>query len=285
MTLSVPGGSIFGLLGRNGSGKSTLVRTLVGLIRPTRGRASVLGYPAGSVAARRQIGFLPEVFRHPDWATGVEVLTLHASLAELPEARRRARIATVLDLVGLNSEGHRRVSGYSKGMQQRLGIAVALLADPRLVFLDEPTSALDPVGRREVRELLVRLRQNGTTIFLNSHLLGEVEMVCDRVGILRQGRLVATGGLADLLEGTAERATILLRSDDTAGGMALTSVFPDTVQHIGGDFMRLVFPIRSHEDVPRAVQAVVTAGGRIYAVERQGQSLEEIFLSLVGGES
>lgn len=280
ITLTVPRGGIFSLLGRNGAGKSTLVKMLVGLLHPTSGEAVVLDRPAGHVEARRAIGFLPENFRYPDWATGTEVLGFHAALAGLAPLRRRARIAAVLDMVGLRSDARRLVGGYSKGMQQRLGIACALLADPQLIFLDEPTSALDPLGRREMRELLLRLRDEGKTIFLNSHLLSEIELISDRVAVIRDGRLVAEGSLPQLLEGTLE-AEVRLEPGDAAGLEAVAARARILGQEAGEGLLRLRVAVHGREDVPALAEAVVRAGGRLHGLQTRTRSLEDVFVELV----
>ena len=189
LTMSVGRGEIFGFLGPNGAGKTTAVKLLLGLARPTAGDAQVLGRPAGDREARRRIGYLPELFRYQDWLTAREVLRLHCELMGMPHAERQAEIDHALDVVGLAGRAGDRVRGFSKGMQQRLGLGVALLGRPDLVFLDEPTSALDPVGRRDVREIIRFLKGRGTAVFLNSHLLSEVEQVCDRVAIIDNGRI------------------------------------------------------------------------------------------------
>src|SRR5207302_5641541 len=194
--LTVEEGELVGLLGPNGAGKSTLVKIAVGLVRATHGRAEVAGARAGSRAARAELGYLAELFRFPGWYTADEVLGLHQRLARSDGgAAERKRL---LELVALADARNRRVDGMSKGMQQRLGIAQALVGSPRVLLLDEPTSALDPVGRRSVRELLERLRGRGIGVLLNSHLLSEVELVCDRVTILLQGRVVTEGSPAEL---------------------------------------------------------------------------------------
>src|SRR5213078_3136985 len=194
--LEVREGELVGLLGPNGAGKSTLVKIAVGLVRPSRGDAFVAGARAGSRPARAALGYLAELFRFPGWYTADEVLELHQRLAGSrggePERRR------LLELVALSEAARRRVDGMSKGMQQRLGVAQSLVGDPRLLMLDEPTSALDPVGRRTVRLLLEDLRSRGVSVLLNSHLLSEIELVCDRVAILLGGELVAAGTPAEL---------------------------------------------------------------------------------------
>lgn len=207
ITLQVPEGCIFGLLGPNGAGKSTFVKMLAGLHRPDSGRAAVLGRPLGQPEARRKLGYLPELFRFQEWLTAAEVLRFHGRLGGLSPRETRAsafcnRIRDTLELVGLSDAADRKVGGFSKGMQQRLGLAAALLLEPELLILDEPASALDPVGRYEVRRLLKRLRDKGVTIFLNTHLLEDVEELCDEAAFLYGGELLASGPLHKLLGGT-----------------------------------------------------------------------------------
>ncbi|WP_419871725.1 ABC transporter ATP-binding protein [Candidatus Pristimantibacillus sp. PTI5] len=199
VTLTVREGEAFGFLGPNGAGKSTIVKMLTGLIKPTSGKAQIYGHASGTIEARRRLGYLPELFRYPDWLTGEEVLAFHAKLCELDRITAKRRISLLLDEVGIGSRGRDRLKDYSKGMQQRLGLACALLGDPDIVFLDEPASALDPVGRHEVRELLARLRSQGKTIFLNSHLLEDVEQLCDKVALLNNGRVLAEGKVSEMI--------------------------------------------------------------------------------------
>lgn len=198
ITLSVPEGVIFGLLGPNGAGKSTLVKMLVGLLQPTAGKAQILGLPLGDLSVRARIGYLPELFRYQDWLTGEEVLRFHGRLAGRGRDVADARIHEVLAEVGLAQKGRERVKQYSKGMQQRLGLACALLLQPDIVFLDEPTSALDPIGRQDVRQILKGLRARGTTVFLNTHLLDDVELLCDEVALLHHGEIIAKDDVANI---------------------------------------------------------------------------------------
>jgi ABC-2 type transport system ATP-binding protein len=255
--LEVGEGELVGLLGPNGAGKSTLVKIAVGLVRPTRGRAEVAGARAGSRAARGGLGYLAELFRFPGWYTADEVLDLHQRLAgSTGGAAERRRL---LELVALADAAKRRVDGMSKGMQQRLGIAQALVGEPRLLLLDEPTSALDPVGRRTVRLLLEELRGRGVSVLLNSHLLSEVELVCDRVAILLNGELVAVGTPAEL----SRPRGVELETDDG-------------VRTIAG---------ATRHDVPALVADAVAAGSRIYGVRVLTSTLEETYLEAVGGET
>src|ERR1700691_3725342 len=215
LSMTVARGEVFGFLGPNGAGKTTAVKLLLGLARPTGGEAMVLGAPAGDLQTRRQIGYLPELFRFQSWLTAREVLVLHCRLMRMPRPGWAAAADEALHVVGLDGRGDDKVGTFSKGMQQRLGLGVALLGSPELVVLDEPTSALDPVGRHDVREIIRALRARGTTVFLNTHLLGEAEQVCDRVAVVARGETVATGSLAELLGG---RTTVRLRVDGLPGG-------------------------------------------------------------------
>ncbi|MGN7457088.1 ABC transporter ATP-binding protein [Paenibacillus pasadenensis] len=199
VTITVREGEAFGFLGPNGAGKSTCVKMLVGLIFPTEGRASLFGQEAGTVEARRLIGYLPELYRYQEWLTGDEVVRLHAKLAGLGREEANRRVPELLERVGIGLRSRDRVKGYSKGMQQRLGLACALVADPRILFLDEPSSAMDPIGRSEVRQLLHELKGQGKTIFLNSHLMEDVEALCDRVALLNNGRILQQGRVEDVL--------------------------------------------------------------------------------------
>jgi len=253
LTLRVARGECLGFLGPNGAGKSTAVKMLVGLVRPTAGDAELLGRPLGDLRTRARIGYLPELFRYPGWLAAREVLAFHARLLRIDGAQRA--IDAVLDEVGLRDRAADRVGTYSKGMQQRLGLAVALLGEPEIVFLDEPTSALDPVGRSDVRALIERLRARNTTVFLNSHLLGEVERICDRVCVVDRGRVVAEGAV-DALSG--ERRGVRVRLDD---GWHEHDVPP--------------------AEVPELVARLVATGARVHAVEPNVTTLEDRFLALV----
>jgi ABC-2 type transport system ATP-binding protein len=255
--LEVGEGELFGLLGPNGAGKSTLVKIAVGLVRASGGTAEVAGARAGSRAARASLGYLAELFRFPGWYTAEEVLELHQRLAgSRGGAAERARL---LELVALADAATRRVDGMSKGMQQRLGVAQALVGEPRILLLDEPTSALDPVGRRTVRLLLEELRDRGVSVLLNSHLLSEIELVCDRVAILLAGEVVAAGTPLEL---SRPRGVEL----DTDEGVR-------TVQGA------------TREDAPRLVAEAVAAGRRVYGVRVLTSTLEETYLEAVGGET
>src|SRR5437763_8979409 len=199
LDLRVPRGQVFGFLGPNGAGKTTTIMMLLGNVRPSRGRGWVLGEPIGHVEAKRRLGFLPEKFQFHDFLQADEFLDLHGKLYGMSPRRRRQRIGEALELVGLADRRQSRLSQFSKGMQQRIGLAQALLHEPDLVILDEPTSALDPIGRRQVRDIILHLKERGATVFLTSPLLSEVERSCDHVSILNPGRLVREGTLDQLL--------------------------------------------------------------------------------------
>ncbi|MEA2230311.1 MAG: type transport system ATP-binding protein [Solirubrobacteraceae bacterium] len=255
--LRVAAGELVGLLGPNGAGKSTLTKIACGLVRPTTGRIEVLGHPAGSIEARARTGYLAEMFRFPGWATATELLELHQRLARSSGGQRERE--RLLDLVGLTDTAGRRVEAMSKGMQQRLGIAQALVGEPAIVLLDEPTSALDPAGRRTVRELLEGLRERGVAVLLNSHLLSEVELICDRVVIVDRGRTVAEGPPAELA---------------VPGGVEIETA----------DGKRQ-FPDARREDVPELVALLVAEGERIFGVRVVTGTLEDAYLGLVGSRA
>jgi ABC-2 type transport system ATP-binding protein len=252
--LEVAPGELLGLLGPNGAGKSTLTKIACGLVRASAGRAEVEGVPAGSAQARAAIGYLAELFRFPDWLTADELLVLHQDLAESGGGERER--GELLELVGLGDARGTKVAAMSKGMQQRLGIAQALVGSPRLLMLDEPTSALDPLGRRVVRDLLRELQGRGIAVVLSSHLLSEVELVCDRVAILVAGRIVARGTPAELARPRGVEV-------DTENGVRS-------------------FPAAVREEVPAIVAGLVAEGTRVYGVRLLASTLEDAYLEAVG---
>ena len=276
LTMRVERGEVFGFLGPNGAGKTTSIKLLLGLARASSGTGTVLGAPLGDRAIRRSIGYLPELFRYQSWLRAREVLGLHCDLAGITRADRAAEIAKSLEGVGLGDRADDLVGTFSKGMQQRLGLATALLGRPDLVLLDEPTSALDPVGRADVRRIIRAARDRGTTVFLNSHLLSEVELVCDRVAIVDAGRVVMAGTLEELLGGESVR--IRATGLDQASRAALASFGPLTDD---GAWLSIA-PIAPSR-IPDLVAAVIAAGGQVHAVEPGRTSLEERFLGLVDG--
>ena len=274
--LHVDPGQVVGLLGPNGAGKTTTVKSLLGMVHLDGGTATVLGRPVGDPAARRTLGYLPEQFQYPGWLDGRQVLQTHARLLGMDAGQRDAAITEALRLVGLAGRGDDRVAGYSKGMQQRLGLATAVLGRPKLVILDEPTSALDPIGRREVRDLIRSLQERGTAVLLNSHLLGEVEQVCDRVVILHKGRVVHSGSLAELATGAEVRVT-LERLDEDA--LAVLQGFGTVTAR---DTSTVLLSLDDVASVPALAAALVSRGHGLQALVPLQRSLEDVFVDLVG---
>jgi len=275
LNLSVEPGEFVAVLGPNGAGKTTAVKLLVGLARSSAGQAWVLGAPVGDLKTRRRLGYLPELFRYQGWLKASEVLSLHCELAGLPRAGWKAEIASALATVGLSERGDDRVEGFSKGMQQRLGLGVALLGRPELVLLDEPTSALDPVGRHDVREIIRQLKDRGTAVFLNSHLLSEVEQVCDRLAVVDRGRVIATGTMSQIL-GQDGAVRVRVTGLPPAGRAALRAY-----GNLEDEGQWLTFRGLSQERVPELVSEIVNQGGRVYAVEPRHETLEDRFLQLL----
>jgi ABC-2 type transport system ATP-binding protein len=274
LTMTVGRGEVFGFLGPNGAGKTTTVKLLLGLARPTGGSGKVLGAPLGDLRARRKVGYLPELFRYQPWLKAREVLTLHAELMGMPRPRRRKAADDALGIVGLADRAGDLVGRFSKGMQQRLGLGVALLGEPALVVLDEPTSALDPVGRVDVRGIVRAAADRGAAVFLNSHLLSEVEQVCDRVAIIDHGRVVASGEL-DAVLGVAE--TVVRLAGLSASDLPAIERFGAAT--LEGDLLT-IRPMDS-EDVPELVAQLVSMGAKIREVRSGRSSLEQRFLELV----
>jgi ABC-2 type transport system ATP-binding protein len=277
LTLDVPRGEVFGFLGPNGAGKSTSVKMLLGLVLPTSGEAQILGWPVGDVKTRSRVGFLPEHFRFYDWLTPTELLKLHGRLYGMSHAKLRERVPVLLDLVGLAPHRDKRLRDFSKGMLQRIGLAQALLNEPDLIFLDEPTSGLDPVGRRLVRDIIKAQRDRGATVLLNSHLLGEVEITCDRVAFIKAGEVVETRRINDDIE---EQITVSIRASNVtaeiADGLSRWSRCVRTKREC------LTLSVSSSAVVPEIVRYLVACGVDVYEVTPQRLSLEERFLEIVG---
>jgi ABC-2 type transport system ATP-binding protein len=275
LDLTVRRGEVFGLLGANGAGKTTAVKVLLGLTRVTAGGGTLLGRPLGDPTGRARVGYLPELFRYQAWLTGREVLRLHLRLAGLARDTWPEQTARALATADLEPRADSRVGSYSKGMQQRLGLAVALLGSPALVVLDEPSTALDPLGRHELRGIIRGLREQGTTVLLNSHQLTEVEQVCDRVAIIDRGGLLATGALAELLRPGGVRLRVTGLTE--AGRTAIARRGP-----VAADGAWIVIRDATEEDVPALVADVVADGARVYGVELLHPSLEDRFRQLLG---
>ena len=282
VSLAVREGEVFGLLGPNGAGKSTLVKILMTVVRPTSVRGTVLGEPVGTQRVLERVGYLPEHHRFPPYLTGRQVVDFFGALSRVPRAVRRPRTDALLALVGMRDWADRRVTTYSKGMQQRIGIATALVNDPRLVILDEPTDGVDPVGRREIRDMLLAVRAEGRTVLVNSHLLSEVEMVADRVAIISKGQTVAQGSVEELTA-ASHRWEV-----DAAGGPAALALGAGTLE--GRDradapgVRTYVVPGRDPAAVQPAIDALRAAGASVVRVERARETLEDLFVRSVVDE-
>ena len=278
VSFTVGRGEVVGLLGPNGAGKTSVIKMLLGLVRPDAGEVLLLGRPGRDPASREKVGYLPELFRYQPWLSAAEVLAVHVRLARVQvpvEEQRRA-----LALVGLADRAGDRVGGFSKGMQQRLGLAVALVARPELVVLDEPTSALDPLGRADVRDLVLSLKARGVAVLLNSHLIGEVERVCDRVVILDRGRVAASGSLAELL-GQRE---VRLRLGEVNAAAEARLAAAGSLHRSGDEFTVALTGEDDGTTVPGLVADLVALGAQVHAVEPGRISLEERLLGILRHE-
>jgi len=275
VSFEVGRGEIVGLLGPNGAGKTSVIKMLLGLVHVDEGEVMLLGRPGADPAARARVGYLPELFRYQPWLSPTEVLALHVRLSGIGVTVAEQQDS--LALVGLADRAGDRLGGFSKGMQQRLGLAVALVAGPELVVLDEPTSALDPLGRADVRDIVLTLKERGVAVLLNSHLIGEVERVCDRVVILDRGQVAASGTLAELL---GQRELHLRLSDVSAEGEARLAA-TGTVDRTG-DVFTLALPADDHGTaVPDLVRDLAALGVRVHAVEPARITLEERLLGIL----
>lgn len=277
LSLSVRRGEIFGFLGPNGAGKSTSIKMLLGLVKPTGGEAFVLGAPAGGVEVRRKIGFLPEDFRFYPWLTAAELLGLHGRLSGVPADTLRERVPALVDLVGLTPHRDKRLQDFSKGMLQRIGLAQALIHEPELIFLDEPTSGLDPMGRRLVRDIIRAQRDRGATVFLNSHILSEIEITCDEVVFIRDGEVVTS---RDLRTQNGEEVRVVARArkltQEAVAGLAQWSTSTQV------DEEQLTLTTRSQDVLPDILRHLVAAGADVYQFTPQRLSLEDLFLKIMG---
>ncbi len=276
VSIVVQAGEIYGLLGQNGAGKTTLIKVLLGITKRTQGEARLLGEPAGNVRVRQRVGYLPEDHRFPDYHTGYSLLDFYGALLGVRRRERRRRIPEVLGQVGLRGRMHYKIRTYSKGMKQRVGIAQALLHDPDVIFLDEPTDGVDPVGRREIRAMMQQLKERGKTIFLNSHLLGEVELICDRVAILQRGTLIREGDIPTL---TRQRGLFVL-------GLAPGQALPvEEVRKRGysvtaaGD--RWEVALMEGQSIDPVVDLLRDQGLNLRHLVEKRQSLEDLFLATV----
>ncbi|MBN1310560.1 MAG: ABC transporter ATP-binding protein [Anaerolineae bacterium] len=281
LTMQVGQGEVFGFLGPNGAGKTTSIKMLLGLVRPTAGSALLLGRPVSEPTARRQVGFLPEHFRFHEWLRAEEFLDLHGQLCGMSRVDRIQRIPEMLEQVGLTEVARKPLSTFSKGMLQRIGLAMALLHRPAVVFLDEPTSGLDPFGRLLVRDAIRAARDEGTTVFLNSHLLGEVEVTCDRVAFIRKGQVIRAGTIPELSGGlTRARLRLDRLTPELLAGLAQ---WANTVEPMGECEIMLSLP--GEDRLPEINAWLVGQGVRVYALVPHQLSLEALFLQIMGGQA
>lgn len=278
LSLSVPVGSKFGLLGANGAGKTTFVKMVLSAVHPTSGTATIFGRDATQPEARRPVGYLPENHRFPTYLTGNGMLDLYGALSGLESTERRKKIPEYLDLVGLNGWGDVRIKKYSKGMLQRLGLAQALIHKPRLLILDEPTDGVDPVGRREIRDVLNRLTGTGVTVFLNSHLLTEVESFCEYVAILKRGQLALEGKISNLVAGTGYSIVASNLPDSVIDSFRQRGMI---ISHHDSGF---AFQARSREESNLAIDQIRAAGGLIESMQASNISLEDVFIRTTRAE-
>ncbi len=278
LNLEVCEGEVFGYLGPNGAGQTTTLKLLMGLIHPTAGRAWILGRDVSDVGVNAQVGFLPENPSFYDYLTGTEFLHFYGELFDIPYRERSRRVEELLDVVGLSKAGGLQLRKYSKGMLQRIGLAQALINDPRVVVLDEPMSGLDPVGRKEVRDLILDLKSRGKTVFFSTHIVPDVEMICDRVGIIVAGKLIRVGQLEELLGGEVECIEIIASGLDEA---AWVEVREWSIRSPVERGERVFFAVKTEKDASRAVELLVGRGASIHAVLPQRRTLEEHFLQEV----
>jgi ABC-2 type transport system ATP-binding protein len=276
VTLAVEQGEIYGLLGQNGAGKTTLIKTLLGITKVTDGEAFLLGEPAGSAAVRRRVGYLPEDHRFPDYHTGYSLLDFYGALLGVGRADRRRRIPEMLELVGIKGRMHSKLRTYSKGMKQRAGLAQALLHDPEVIFLDEPTDGVDPVGRKEIRGVLQQIKSQGKTVFVNSHLLGEVELICDRVVILQKGEIITQGTIAEL---TRQQGLYQI-------GLAPDQAFPaeDVRRHgyaVRPNGVLWEVTVRDDQSIDPVIDLLRGRGLNLRHLTEKRQTLEDLFVETV----
>lgn len=280
LSLEVREGEIFGLLGPNGAGKTTFIKVLLEIVRVTAGRAVMLGEPVGNAAAKARVGYLPENHRYPDFLTGAQVLRYFGKLSGVPGPELEQRIDDRLHLVGMEQWKNTKIRKYSKGMLQRIGLAQALINDPKLVMLDEPTDGVDPIGRKEIRDLLARLRDAGKTVFLNSHLLSEVELICDRVAILNKGRLIRLGTVKELT------------TSENTYRIAIAGALPDSLRaqweatrlSMREEHGELVFSLPDTAALNAVIDQLRGAGVLLTGVTEKRQSLEDLFIDTIARE-
>ena len=277
LSLSIRRGEVFGFLGPNGAGKTTSVKMLLGLVAPTSGQGWLLGRPLGDPLSRAKVGFLPEHFRFHDWLTASEFLTLHADLYQMSKTVGQPRVKALLELVELTPFAGQKLHTFSKGMLQRVGLAQALLNEPDLVILDEPTSGLDPVGRLLVRDIIHQLRERGATVFLNSHLLSEVEITCDRVAFIKHGVVIQTHSLVDLMEnGLTLEVRARPLEPEVTGGLSQWG------RQVRQDGERVTMTLESEDQIPAVNHYLLDHGAEVFALYPHKLSLEDLFIQVVG---
>ena len=279
LSLEIPQGEVFGLLGPNGAGKTTTIMMLLGNIRPSRGRAELLGKPIGTVTIRKQVGFLPEKFQFHDFLTATEFLHLHGKLSGMSREDRNKRVPEVLERVGLTSREKSRIKEFSKGMQQRIGLGQAILHNPDLIILDEPTSALDPLGRRDVRDIVLDLKAEGKTIILNSHLLSEIEMTCDRVAIIKAGQVALQGTMSELL--TASQTVEIEVENLNDKALASVRLIASKLKLDRVPITKFTAWVQKEEQISEIAKALIENGVNLKALIPKRETLEDLFVRTV----
>lgn len=281
VSISVDQGTIFGLLGPNGAGKTTFVKLLLSIALPTSGTATVLGHSIGQRALKKHCGYLPESHRYPGFLTALDTLIFFGRLNGLPESTLKDKAKSLLELVGLKDWAKVKTKKFSKGMLQRLGLAQALVNDPKLLFLDEPTDGVDPIGRKEIRDILIKLKSAGTTIFLNSHLLSEIEMICDKVAILNRGIVVRTGIISEL---TAQKLIFNIQLSEPVSEDIKVSL---SHKHFSLEFKdtSLIAALKDKSELNSIIDTLRANGVGIESMEQQKTSLEDYFIQLLKGEN
>jgi ABC-2 type transport system ATP-binding protein len=278
VSLHVDPGRVFGLLGPNGAGKTTLVKVLLSILHPTSGTATLFGRPVSDYELRRRIGYLPENHRYPDFLKGGVVMDYFGRFAGVPKEKRRQRIPELLKLVGMDNWANTKIRKYSKGMMQRLGLAVAMINDPDLLLLDEPTDGVDPIGRKEIRDVILQLKQNGKTIFINSHLLSEVEMVCDEVAIMNKGKIVVQGQVAQLTN-----IGLSYRIETSPLAATAKAKLAEKFAKLGLQNGHLKVTVQDHAELNRLIDHLRENQAEIHAIVPQRRTLEESFFAAIKG--
>ena len=274
ISLSVREGEVFSFLGKNGAGKSTFVRTLLGILHPTSGEGMILGKSIGNVEVRKEIGYLPELFQYQNWLTGYELLFNHGLLYKMDKKDIKNRIEEVLLIIGLKGHEKKKLKEYSKGMKQRIGLGCAIISNPKILFLDEPTSALDPVGRKQVRDIISDLKNQGKTIFLNTHLLSEVEMISDRVAILDKGQIKKVGTMDELIY-----SPVMVSVENINDKIINDLKKIDPMVNILNNNIEIHVEDKT---IPKVVNTIVKNDGLLYMIKRKENALEELFINTVG---